>query len=207
MGTILLGILGGVKGKVGPIIGASWKGIDYIKGYAIPSNPNTVLQQAQRSLFTFCLSIARLILTTVIQPYWINREAGMSEYNSFMRYNLDNVTADGDYDEVNVARGDLESAAIDTATYVTGTGVFEIEWETVMLGNGLGTDSAIVVVIDSANNIAFVETGETRVDGVDTFNIGSGRTVGDLKAYLFFHRGSGPDLLVSNSSYFQVTAP
>ena len=32
MGKIKRGILGGVSGKVGSVVGASWKGVDYLRG-------------------------------------------------------------------------------------------------------------------------------------------------------------------------------
>ena len=34
MGTINQGILGGFSGKVGTVIGGSWKGITYMRGIA-----------------------------------------------------------------------------------------------------------------------------------------------------------------------------
>ena len=52
MGKIKQGILGGFKGKVGTVIGASWNGIAYMRG--LPQsvkNPKTPAQQAQREFF------------------------------------------------------------------------------------------------------------------------------------------------------------
>lgn len=52
MGKIKQGILGGFKGKVGTVIGASWNGIAYMRG--LPQsikNPKTATQQAQRAFF------------------------------------------------------------------------------------------------------------------------------------------------------------
>ena len=52
MGKIKQGILGGFKGKVGTVIGASWNGIAYMRG--LPQsikNPKTAAQQAQRAFF------------------------------------------------------------------------------------------------------------------------------------------------------------
>ena len=34
MGTIKQGILGGFSGKVGTVVGSSWKGISYMRGLA-----------------------------------------------------------------------------------------------------------------------------------------------------------------------------
>ena len=42
MGKIKQGILGGFKGKVGTVIGASWNGISYMRGLAQShKNPKT----------------------------------------------------------------------------------------------------------------------------------------------------------------------
>ena len=52
MGIIKKGILGGFSGKVGNVVGASWKGIDYIR--SLPStvrNPRTPRQVKQELSF------------------------------------------------------------------------------------------------------------------------------------------------------------
>ena len=64
MGKIKQGILGGFKGKVGTVIGASWNGIAYMKGLPqLQKDPKTAAQMAQRNYFT---EIQRLVsqLTT-----------------------------------------------------------------------------------------------------------------------------------------------
>ena len=64
MGKIKQGILGGFKGKVGTVIGASWNGIAYMKGLPqSQKDPKTAAQMAQRNYFT---EIQRLVsqLTT-----------------------------------------------------------------------------------------------------------------------------------------------
>ncbi|HEY4789403.1 MAG TPA: DUF6266 family protein, partial [Bacteroidales bacterium] len=60
MGVIKQGILGGVAGKVGTVIGGSWKGINYLR--SIPTsvaNPNTAKQQDQRTKFSTVLSFLK----------------------------------------------------------------------------------------------------------------------------------------------------
>ena len=52
MGKIKQGILGGFKGKVGTVIGASWNGIAYMKGLPqSQKDPKTAAQVAQRNFF------------------------------------------------------------------------------------------------------------------------------------------------------------
>ncbi|MDD4190768.1 MAG: DUF6266 family protein [Mangrovibacterium sp.] len=52
MGKISQGILGGVSGKVGNVVGGSWKGIDYLRVMpASVANPQTPAHMDQRSKF------------------------------------------------------------------------------------------------------------------------------------------------------------
>jgi hypothetical protein len=52
MGKIKQGILGGFRGKVGTVIGASWNGISYMKGRPQSvRNPRTDAQTQQRNFF------------------------------------------------------------------------------------------------------------------------------------------------------------
>ena len=52
MGKIKQGILGGFKGKVGTVIGATWNGIAYMRGLAQShKNPKTAAQLKQRAFF------------------------------------------------------------------------------------------------------------------------------------------------------------
>lgn len=54
MGTIKQGVLGGFSGKVGTVIGASWKGTAYMRGQATHvKNPHTAAQIAQRTKMEF----------------------------------------------------------------------------------------------------------------------------------------------------------
>ncbi|MDD4417119.1 MAG: DUF6266 family protein, partial [Proteiniphilum sp.] len=63
MGTIKQGILGGFSGKVGNIVGASWRGIDYIRSMpASVRNPRTVAQVSQRTRFAL---IGKMLKTFV----------------------------------------------------------------------------------------------------------------------------------------------
>ena len=54
MGTIKQGVLGGFSGKVGTVIGASWKGTAYMRGQATHvKNPRTPKQIEQRTKMAF----------------------------------------------------------------------------------------------------------------------------------------------------------
>lgn len=207
MGVIRQGILGGVSGKVGGVVGANWKGVDYLKGYTIPANPQTTPQTEQRSLFASIVAFAKLILGTVIADYWNPFASGKSGYNAFCQANLNLCSYPFSYADVRVAQGSLESCAVATSVYTSATGALVTTWDWPGLGNGLATDIAAILCVDTANNVTFISDSVQRSVETATFNVGSGRSAANLKVYLFFHRGTGAALEVSNSDYYQVTAP
>ncbi|MPM74213.1 hypothetical protein SDC9_121198 [bioreactor metagenome] len=62
MGRIKKGALGGFSGKVGNVVGASWKGIDYIRSWPAKVNdPKTKEQLKQRGRFSITLDFLRTI--------------------------------------------------------------------------------------------------------------------------------------------------
>lgn len=204
MGKILNGILGGVSGKVAGVVGANWKGIDYLKGYSIPANPNTAAQQAQRSKMRFAIQTAVLILSAVIHNFWDPFVTKMSGYNDYIKSNLNSLTAADDWANLITGKGNLEAPQSLTAAYNSVDHTVGLGWPTSTSGNGAGTDSAMIVIFDSANNVVFTDDSKTRADGSAIVDMGVDRTPADLKAYLFFHRGTGSDLEVSNSVFAQV---
>lgn len=208
MGKILNGILGGVKGKVAGVVGANWKGIDYLRGYAIPSNPNTVPQQAQRNKFSAIIAFAKTILATIIQEYWDPFASGESGFNAFSRRNLLDWSDLDDIASAMVSQGNLESLPVDGCTYSdSGLGPCNFAWSLTGLGDGADTDKVVMLVHDFANNVSFVSDAvETRDAEGGSVDVGTGRTPANLKAFLFFYRGTGETLYVSDSSYFQVVA-
>ena len=70
MGKISQGILGGLSGKVGNVVGASWKGIDYVRiKPSSVANPRTVGQVNQRTKFSATLEFLQANLGFVQVGY------------------------------------------------------------------------------------------------------------------------------------------
>lgn len=94
MGTIKSGILGGFSGKVGGVVGTSWKGIAVMK--AMPqsvANPRTNLQVAQRDNMSAMVVVAGYLLANYVRPLWDRFAQGMSGYNAFVSANIGNFIA------------------------------------------------------------------------------------------------------------------
>lgn len=88
MAKIKAGILSKVSGKVAGVVGATWKGQNYLRELVKPSNPNTPLQQAQRSQMGAVVRCARVFSGDVFKPYLDKFLKTMSGYNWFVKENI-----------------------------------------------------------------------------------------------------------------------
>lgn len=88
MAKIKAGILSKVSGKVAGVVGATWKGQNYLRELVKPSNPNTPLQQAQRSQMAAVVKCARAFSGDVFKPYLDKFLKTMSGYNWFVKENI-----------------------------------------------------------------------------------------------------------------------
>lgn len=100
MGKIKNGVLGGVSGKVGAVVGASWRGIEYLRGLPkLQTKPRTAAQNAQTSKMTlfrgFLLGIDNIV-KKCFQNY-----SEYTEMNAAMSYNMKHAVA-GEYPEFEV---------------------------------------------------------------------------------------------------------
>lgn len=209
MGKIDLGILGAVHGKVGPVIGQTWKGIPFLKGYFKPSNPNTAAQQAQRLKMTRMVATAQEFISDLIPALWNPVAVKMSGYNYFVKTNINLLDAT-DYMDADClsSKGTLEGTSIVLATYNSGTGVGTVEWDITPTGNGLDTDLMYVVVWDKSSKIGYAfSPSETRADETIDVALPAGLTATNLRLYLSCYRGSGSSFEVSDSVNAVCSAP
>jgi hypothetical protein len=166
MGIIKQGILGGFKGKVGGIIGTSWKGKAVIK--AIPlsvANPRTAGQVKQRSKMKLLVAFAVSIIASTIKPLWDRFASGMSGYNAFVAANMQAFNLDGSIDptKIIVSKGRMLPVDV-TAFTINGTTV-TVRW-TDPTGDkyAMPTDNAYIVLAnaDLTQVVYQGQTTETR---------------------------------------------
>lgn len=202
MAKIVAGILSRVSGKVAGVVGASWKGINYVRQYVIPADAQSPAQLTQRALFTACQALTSAFLGSIVNKFWDPFARKMTGYNAMIRKNLNNMTSPSDFVNSSVAEGKLEIPAIGAATYNAMTGTVEIPFSSAIFSNGLATDSIVGAVYDDANFVGFVnDTGITRVAGTITVTVGTGRVAAELNAFCFAYRGlTTPNFLVSDST-------
>lgn len=116
MGTIKKGIIGGFAGKVGPVIGSSWKGIPYIKTRPDKvANPRTTGQLNHR--YKLVKTIRFLSpLKQLLRAGFCEMAIRMTEFNAAMSWNYHHAVTGSypefaiDYSRVLVSRGTLAGA-------------------------------------------------------------------------------------------------
>ena len=111
MGTIKQGILGGFSGKVGTVVGSSWKGISYMRGQAQSvKNPRTAKQMAQRDKFSLALpmEIQKQNVSGQISVSWADNSGTANaldtDFAMLLAYNAEKQEAV--YDMHTACRGD-----------------------------------------------------------------------------------------------------
>ena len=87
MGTIKQGILGGFNGKVGTVVGSSWKGTAYMRGRAQHiKNPRTAGQIYQRNAMK-AIALALRPIASILSITFKNSVQKMSGYNKAVSIN------------------------------------------------------------------------------------------------------------------------
>lgn len=206
MGTIKQGILGGFSGKVGTVIGGSWKGISYMRSQAQSvSNPRTTGQVNQRTKFTLALSFLKP-LTELIRVGFKLYASKQTAFNAAMSYTLANAisgTSSDDYSleysSALVSRGSLTGATNGAANASGGSIV--VSWDDNSdIGSASATDLSIIAVLNPTKGEAVTETaGAVRSAGTETIDLPSDWIGDEVQVYLGFV--SEDKTAVANSVY------
>ena len=192
MGTIKKGILGGFSGKVGTVVGGSWKGIAYMR--SLPQkvkNPRTDGQMSQRTKFALALNILKP-MTPFLRTSWKLYAHKQTPMNAAMSYTLANAISGAypDYEidpsKVLVSRGALTPAANASAAATGGN--IEIVWDDNSgVGSAKQTDKALIAIVNFAKNEAVTDTaGVERQEGTQTVALPADWFGDSVEVYLGF---------------------
>ncbi|MHB1147411.1 MAG: DUF6266 family protein [Lutibacter sp.] len=205
MGKIGQGILGGLSGKVGNIIGGSWKGIDYIRIKPTSvANPRTEGQVNQRNKFTATLEFLQPnkdFINVGYKSFAIKQTA----FNAAMSYVLNNaiigVTPDFsvDYSSALLSKGIL-SKALNPSADLTAAGQVSFSWDDNSTeNNAKATDRAMLLVYNPIKNESTYQlAGAERITGTDVLVIPNTYAGDTVELFMAFVSLDGK---VSNSSY------
>jgi hypothetical protein len=203
MGKIKQGILGGFSGKVGSVVGGSWKGINYMRGKANSiKNPQSPHQMQQRSKFALALSVLQPI-TAFIRVGFKRYAHRQSEFNAAMSYTVKHAILGTypdytlDYPSLLVARGTLTGANNATATAVTGK--VKLTWEdNTGIGEARSTDKSMAVAINpTKGEAAYITDGALRSAGQEDMTVSPFWVGDEVKVYLAFISENGKDVATS----------
>ena len=159
MGTIKRGILGGFSGRVGTVVGSTWKEVSYMRALAISvANPRTHKQQTQRGKFAVCLNFLQAV-TPYLRIGYRQQSQTCTAFNAAMSYLLRHAVQGEvpditlDYEQVLVARGSL--MPVFDATVQVADGKASFTWtDNSGLGDALATDQAMPLVYNKVKKVA-----------------------------------------------------
>jgi hypothetical protein len=208
MGKISQGVLGGFSGKVGNVVGGSWKGIDYMRiKPASVANPRTAAQVDQRSKFSIVLNFLQPMSEFLRVGFKLYARK-MSQFNSAMSYNLNHAVTGAypdftiDYPHALVSHGQLNGAT-GTGIASTNPGVVDFTWED-NSGPGMSkastTDKALLLIYNPSKGIAVYNLeGESRDTGAQSLDVPTDFSGDEVQAFMAFISEDGSQ--VSDSVY------
>jgi hypothetical protein len=178
MGTINKGILGGFSGKVGTVIGGTWKGITYMRSIGTNRNLNPSEKQlAQQLKFALAMRFVQP-MAGLLDISFRDFAIKMTGINNAFAYVLDNAitgvypTFDIDYSVALVSRGNLPNVLGPTVTSGAGS-VLTFSWtDNSGVGIAKATDQAILVAYCPVQRQAiFTTAGGMRSDLTGELNL------------------------------------
>lgn len=199
MGKFHNGVLGTMTGKVGGVVGRTWKGINTVASYQPNvSNPRTNSQMAQRGKLSALTALASQMNTGFIKPLWDRDAKKMSGFNAFIQANMSAVDANGDivWADLIASKGKMVKPTIASATF--SPGAFHLSWLTeISDAYSQASDKLYVTIVDNLTMKVYTFSAVAiRSAGICDFNIPI-TTDQDLTIYSAFRREDGS--VVSNS--------
>lgn len=206
MGKLQGGILGIMTGKVGGVVGSTWKDKNTLRSYrsSIAVN-NTAKAVATKTVFAECVAKAIQINGVIGRDLWQRFEKSQSGYNALVAqfrfaYNSSNVFVPAD---LILSKGKIEETPILSASYESPLEKVTITWGTATTGYQLPTDIPYVVIMSDDDKVLRAYNGEDllvkRSDGQIVITNIQNRVPSPLYVYLMFRRNDGT---MTSTSFF-----
>lgn len=171
MGKIKTGILGGFQGKVGTVIGSTWRGESIMR--ALPKTAAKAATESQRIQRLKFKAVSEFLnpLRTTLSTYFGNDTGVKSKYNMATSYHITNaveITEQGTqilYPRVLVAKGTL--FGFQNLTTTPSETVITLNWEdNTVFGNAKAEDTVNVVCYIEEVNTFYVFESIANRDGL-----------------------------------------
>ncbi|SOD15120.1 DUF6266 family protein [Pedobacter xixiisoli] len=205
MATYKKGILGVFSGKVGTVVGSSWKGISYMKSLPKASSKTpSRLQLDQRLRFGLVTSFLKPIQTLTNIGYG-SVKGSLTAYNAAVSYHLNAaVVGDAsnfeiDYPRVIFSRGELPSPAVPSLLAGAGAEI-NFSWADNSTANlAKPTDRAVLLVYNPVTKEFVFDDTATRVSAGAVLSLPPNFIGETLHAWMAFF--ASDDKQVSTSIY------
>jgi hypothetical protein len=172
MGTYNKGILGAFSGKVGPVVGASWRGKDVLR--SLPKRVKripTPQQESQRLKFTL-MSAFLTPFYPILRRFYGSNSATQTRVNQAMSYHLkeaiidDGTSFEIDFTKVVMTKGDLVGLENPQVTAAAG-GVLNFTWvDNSGQGQAKEDDELVIALFEETTDTSlFTLSGGERSSG------------------------------------------
>ena len=211
MGKLQGGILGIMTGKVGGVVGSTWKDKNTLRSYraSIAVN-NTAKAVAAKDVFSQCVAKATQINGVIGRDLWQRFEKSRSGYNALVAQFRAAYDAANNFVSENLilSKGKIEETAIYDANINAATKAITVTWNTANTGYQLSSDVPYVVVMTTGGEVLKAYSGDdlavTRAAGTITIPNFVYEASYDKYVYLMFKRADGT--MTSNSVNMLVEA-
>ena len=194
MGKIKKGILGGFSGRVGNVIGGSWKGIDYMRSEATSiADPKTAKQLEQRSKFRVAVEFAKQVVPLInigLKQYATKR----SEFNYLVSRICkdwwDDANDNINYPLVQLSAGELPDETISNVLFEVGSSDVNVSVQWDMSNPEFGSNYSAVCLVDlDDGNCYFHYNSEdlTRDNEASNLTLPLTASRNNYCVYLFFY--------------------
>ncbi|MBD9094429.1 MAG: hypothetical protein EGQ20_18160 [Bacteroides oleiciplenus] len=209
MGTIKQGILGGFSGKVGTVVGSTWKSVHYMRALSVSfSDPRTEKQKIQRSKFTAAVNFTKA-MTPFLRFGYKEYSGQQSAFNAAVSYTLKHAMKGSgtsvsiDYNKALVTHGSLMPVFDATVTVSENKAAFT--WtDNSGMGDAAVTDAAMLLAYNKDKKMAVYDiAAATRADAKAELNLPANWSDDALAVYLGFCNEDSSN--VANSICLQDT--
>lgn len=180
---------GSLTGRLTGMVGASWKGIQYVRKMVIPANPNTTAQQGTRTVFSKLVAFGRRINSTILKDFIKPKPKKMSPFNKFIQNNQPMIDAGTfSYADLVISKGSLYLVGDLSLTPNTTNNQVTFQWNNATAGEALPTDPAICTCYNESYDIYGFKTDVNRSasEAVVDIEVDVGNVI---HGYLFFVQG------------------
>lgn len=189
---------GALTGRLGGMVGATWKGIDYVRKMVTPFNPKSAAQTGTRDVFAFLVEKGRRINSTILKDNIVPKPKKMSPFNKFLQNNQPMIDAGAvTIADMVIAKGGLFEPPNVVLTVGGDTDDVVVAWDADLEGEAEDSDNVLIVVWNETKDLYAFETSKTRVDATATIAI-TEDSADVIHAWLFVKKGV---LFTSDTAY------